>query len=288
MVAIRGKGPSLWEKSTLRGPGSYLIDPVLMNTAPALQQALLLGHFIRQALQKFAQSRVICQQRSLPEMHSAMAEESEIASKYLDVLWDEDGEQPPELQEDELAKVDAEADAIEIKRLMDMGVARWPKEGERIEEYQSLTTKVVRDWRRRPTWKRRSRLVGREFKSLSPCIQELFAPASTLAITPSRGQELCAFDCKDAYLQVDQPVPMTIEVNAPMFGEGKEGTVTLVLEKLFPGQRIGTSAWYNFLRQGLAGKGWFLKLPQGANPLQDGGKQRPGSRGPSRSSSPCR
>ena len=203
-----------------------------------------------------------------PEMHATMEEESELAGEYFDAVWDGEGDHPPELSEAELAKVDADADATEIKRLMDMGVARMPREGERIDEYQSLTTKVVRDWRKRPTWKRRSRLVGREFKTLSPYTQELFAPASTLsaihgfmAVALSRGQELCTFDFKDAYLQVDQPVPMIIEVNAAMFGQGQEGTVTLVLDKLLPGQRIGASAWYNFAKD-LLGTGGFTNFPK--------------------------
>ena len=98
--------------------------------------------------------------------------------------------------------------------------------------------------------------MGREFKTLSPYSQELFAPASTLAavhafmlVSMSLGLEICTFDFKDAYLQVDQPVPMTIEVSASMFGEGQQGMVTLVLDKLLPGQRIGASAWYNFAKE---------------------------------------
>eukprot|EP00439_Symbiodinium_sp_Y106_P075026 s2610_g14.t1 len=33
-----------------------------------------------------------------------------------------------------------------------------------------------------------------------------------------------------------------------MFGEDAPGTVTLVLDKLLPGQRIGASAWFNFAK----------------------------------------
>ena len=203
-----------------------------------------------------------------PELCETLEEESELAGEYFEAMWDENAERPPELSEEELANVDAEADAVEIKRLLEMGVVRWPKEGENVEEYQSLTTKVVRDWRQRPGWIRRSRLVGREFKSLSPYTQELFAPASTLAATHgfmavalSQGLELCTFDFKDAYLQVDQPVPMTIEVNAAMFGTGQQGAVTLVLDKLLPGQRIGASAWFSFAKD-LLGRGSYVNYPK--------------------------
>ena len=95
------------------------------------------------------------------DLREAMAEESELAGEF-EAWWDEDGESPPELSEDELRLVDREADKKEITRLIQMGVARWPAEGEDVSEYQVLTTKVVRDWRKRPGWLRRSRLVGRE------------------------------------------------------------------------------------------------------------------------------
>ena len=116
-----------------------------------------------------------------PSLKEAMGEESELAAEYLKAEWDQNSERPPNLSAEDLAKVDAEAGATEIRRLLEMGVVRWPKEGEVIEGYQSLTTKTMRDWRQRPGWVRRSRLVGREFKTLSPYSQELFAPASTLA-----------------------------------------------------------------------------------------------------------
>ena len=115
-----------------------------------------------------------------------------------------------------------------------------------------------------------SRLVGREFRTMSAYTQELFAPASTLAATHAflavaltRKLEVCTFDFKDAYLQVDQPVPMTIEVAASMFGADRQGTVTLVLDKLLPGQRIGASAWFGFAKDLLAKGGYagFVKEP---------------------------
>ena len=205
------------------------------------------------------------------ELKEAMVDESEHAgSYYQEVVWDDEAEHAPELTEAELAQVDSEADRKEAGRLLEMGVIRWPREGEDLAEYQSLTTKVVRDWRRRPNGVRRSRLVGREFRTMSAYTQELFAPASTLAATHAflavaltRKLEVCTFDFKDAYLQVDQPVPMTIEVAASMFGADRQGTVTLVLDKLLPGQRIGASAWFGFAKDLLAKGGYtgFVKEP---------------------------
>ena len=115
-----------------------------------------------------------------------MAEESELAEEFNDTWWDADAESPPELTPEELHEVDREADRKEITRLIEMGVARWPEENEDTSGCQVLTAKVVRDWRKRPGWLRRSRLVGREFRSMSPYTQELFAPASTLWPGPFR------------------------------------------------------------------------------------------------------
>ena len=203
------------------------------------------------------------------DLCETLAEESELAGE-LETWWDADGENPPELSEDELRLIDSEADRKEITRLIHMGVARWPAEGEDVSGYQVLTTKVVRDWRKRPGWLRRSRLVGREFRTMAAYTQELFAPASTLATVHmfiswalSKGLEITTIDVKDAYLNVPQPSPVTIQVERRMFGENAPGTVTLVLDKLLPGQRIGASAWYGYARDILheAGLESFVKEP---------------------------
>ncbi|CAE7944736.1 unnamed protein product, partial [Symbiodinium sp. KB8] len=203
------------------------------------------------------------------DLQEAMVEESELAGEF-EAWWDEDGETPPELSEEELRVVDNEADKKEITRLIQMGVARWPAEGEDVSGYQVLTTKVVRDWRKRPGWLRRSRLVGREFRTMAAYTQELFAPASTLASVHmfiswavSKGLEVTTIDVKDAYLNVPQPSPVTIQVEKSMFGGDTPGTVTLVLDRLLPGQRIGASAWYGYARDILheAGLESFIKEP---------------------------
>ena len=92
--------------------------------------------------------------------------------------WETGAEKPPELEGEELERVDRQADLKE-------SVLRKPVEGKKVEEYAHLTTKIVRDWRRRPGWTRRSRLVAREFKTNSPWTQEMFAPASSLGTVHS-------------------------------------------------------------------------------------------------------
>ena len=189
------------------------------------------------------------------ELQESMFEESELAGEFGATWWDEEAEKPPDLSEDELKAVDREADKTEITRLIAMGVARWPGEQEDVSGYQVLTIKVVRDWRKRLGWLRRSRLVGREFRAMSAYTQELFAPASSLGAVHmfiswalSKNLQLTTIDVKDAYLNAPQPSPVTIQVERTMFGEDAPGTVTLVLDKLLPGQRIGASAWFNFAK----------------------------------------
>ena len=137
------------------------------------------------------------------EMIETMALESDAAA-----AWEEevDDDKPPDPTPEELWAIGREADFVEVTRLMEMGVARLPKPGEEISSYPRLMTKMVRDWRKRPTWVRRSRLVGREFKFLSEWTAELFAPASSLAMVHSlvsvalaRGLEIVTLDVKDAY-----------------------------------------------------------------------------------------
>ena len=108
-------------------------------------------------------------------LQDAMEREWYDEGEFGETWWDEFGEKPPELGPEEAAKVDREADLTEIKRLMAMGVARFPKKGEDLSEHALLTTKLVRDWRKRPGWMRRARLVAREFRTLvghvRPCLQ---------------------------------------------------------------------------------------------------------------------
>ena len=65
------------------------------------------------------------------------------------------------------------------------------------------------------SWVRRSRLVARERRTWSPWSQELFAPASSLAVVhglmayaQAKGLEIVTLDVKDAYLNVPQRNPV--------------------------------------------------------------------------------
>ena len=190
-----------------------------------------------------------------PEVEEVLEEEWYNADGIDEAWWDEFGEKPPEVTEEELVVIDRRADLVELETLMSMGVARFPNKGEDLSQHELLTTKLVRDWRKRPGWTRRARLVAREFRTLSAWTSDMFAPASSLAVVHTlisyaltNGLELTTLDVKDAYLNVDQPSKVVIQVSADLFEEGGLGTKTLVLEKLLPGQRVGASSWYEMAK----------------------------------------
>ena len=129
-----------------------------------------------------------------------------------------------------------------------MKVLKELPEGTSVSNYKYLSTKVVYDWRRRDNeWQRRGRLVAREFKWLgSTDIATLFSPtgvASTVKLlsamfVSSNDHILGSIDVGDAYLMVEQDEPTVVEVDGKYYELG----FTL------PGQRVGSSAWFNKLK----------------------------------------
>ena len=161
----------------------------------------------------------------------------------------EDG--APKLSDEDLSKLDLLSDAEEVTRLLEMGVIRPPKDDEPVDTYKQLSTKKVYDWRYRDGWKRRSRLVAREYKWLeSMDISDLYSPtsvASTIKVLASlcashngnphnEAEELglYSYDISDAYLMVPQEESATVVVNGVMY----------VLEYTLPGQRVGAKSWW--------------------------------------------
>ena len=182
--------------------------------------------------------------------------------------WDnaeDDG--PPALSTEELEKVDVEAEKKEERRLIEMKVLIKEDEDHQIDEsFRRLTTKQVKDWRfREGHWQRRSRLVARDYKFLTPELEGLFSPASNglstklwAAVVQSSKGQLCLFsaDVKDAYLMVEQ------EENVYVYVVTRTGE-RYILGRNLPGQRTGSKNWYDLLSEVLQKKG--LK-PYAANP----------------------
>ena len=87
-------------------------------------------------------------------------------------------EGPPQLSQQELEELDRRMDDVEYTRLEKMGVLRPMQREEDGKGMVCLKSKTVRDWRFRGEWRRRSRLVAKEFRHLQPALEDLYAPAS--------------------------------------------------------------------------------------------------------------
>eukprot|EP00439_Symbiodinium_sp_Y106_P043658 s5691_g5.t1 len=104
-----------------------------------------------------------------------------------------------------------------------------PKDAD-LTKYRFLPTKVVYDWRHRVSeWRRRGRLVAREFRWLGDTdIASLFSPTgvtSTVKLlsalfTSSEGYSLGSIDVGDAYLMVEQEEPTVVEVDGEYYELG--------------------------------------------------------------------
>ena len=203
--------------------------------------------------------------------------EVEEASNEEVPTWSHDfDEGPPKLEEHELEAIDRQSRKTEIERLMDMKVLKPIREEQATSgSYKHLSTKIVYDWRHRDgQWKRRGRLVAREFRRLTDYdIAALFSPtgvASTVKLlsalfTSTDGYILGSVDVSDTYLQVEQSEPTVVEIDGNYYELGHT----------LPGQRTGSSAWFNKL-QGIVEKhglksdeglpALFYKLPKDGEP----------------------
>ena len=155
-------------------------------------------------------------------------------------------DQPPELPEAELAEIEDEATKEEIQRLIGMTVLLPPAKHDDLEDIPLLTTKLVMGWRwRENKWKRRARLVARDFAWCDPNRTDVFAPAgghSLLRLVPAicqvKGRKMIAMDVKDAYLMCAQPRKVKVSLDkalAERLGLQQEW----ILGRILPGQREG-------------------------------------------------
>ena len=113
--------------------------------------------------------------------------------QHGDVCWEEDvdweliedelgdfehdfyGERPPNLSPEELNELDAEVMKVEIEKLTAMGVVQT------LKEQVHRPQKGVRLEVQRSKWKRRCRVVAREFRA-GPSTDEIFSPTSSYAV----------------------------------------------------------------------------------------------------------
>ena len=160
----------------------------------------------------------------------------------------------PTLDETELQRLDALADALEIQRLIKMSVltdaSAMPTDS------KQLSTRFVRTWREKlnkegqPIWLRRSRFVAREFTWMDGERDNLFSPASSsivasllpvmyLDMKEHADAVMVGIDIKDAFLTVQQ---RTCTVVTCRFADGHE--VTYGRGRVLPAQRDGSLLWH--------------------------------------------
>ena len=174
-------------------------------------------------------------------------------------VWMPISEFQPELPADEMSVIDAEADKIEVQRLLSMSVITT------VDGYSGkldipLSAKMVRTWRKKTKtetdqhgvttsqlmWMRRSRLVGRDFNFLE-YREDVYSPASSssvvkllpsLALSDGFVNEgvIATLDVSDAFLQVPQPIPRKISLDGCEY----------VILKCLPGQRDASRLWYSY------------------------------------------
>ena len=184
-------------------------------------------------------------------------------------LFDEE----PECTEEEMRELDVIADQVEIARLKTMTVLQDPS-AINMAEAVHLTTKMVRTWRPKevgnppvPVWYRRSRYVAREFAWLSERT-DLFSPASSSLcnrllpilymhykardddanIPDDDKLTLFAVDIGDAFLTVPQVRPTYVTY---VHADGSKEIFSLGF--VLPGQRSGSSDWYDDFMKFLKG-----------------------------------
>ena len=170
----------------------------------------------------------------------------------------DEGAGPPKVTEDELAWLDQEAMEAELERLRKLDVIEDAGNDLVVENCMKLYTRLVRDWRiRENQWRRRARLVAREFRDGDASSYETFSPATPLAVVKMlivmsllHGLAIASVDVGDAFLQVPQSSLVLIEV--PLWAlraSGGEGRQFWVLKRCLPGQRVAASECNKFFTE---------------------------------------
>eukprot|EP00435_Cladocopium_sp_Y103_P033021 s4108_g8.t1 len=156
--------------------------------------------------------------------------------------------QEPNVSAEELQRLDAIADIVEVQRLFGLEVLQ---EDNLPYETKSLSTRFVPSGN--PIWLRRSRLVAREYTWLQPDRESLFSPATSniasrilpvcfLSLREHQDAVMVSINVKDAFLTVKQEVPTHVSCT-----DAAGSTVSYSLGRVLPGQRDGSLLWYKDL-----------------------------------------
>jgi hypothetical protein len=168
----------------------------------------------------------------------------------------DEGAGPPNVTPEELSFLDREAMQMELDRLKALDVIGTVNPGLDVEQCVKLDTRLVRDWRfREGKWRRRARLVAREFRAGDCSSTETFSPTTPLVIVKMmivlglvHDLAVASLDVGDAFLQVPQSTMVLIEI--PTWAVGAEGNGDQgqfwILKRCLPGQRAAASEWNKF------------------------------------------
>ena len=172
-----------------------------------------------------------------------------------------EGEGPPtNLSPEQIRALDDKATVEEIEKLEKLSVIE-PHGSEPDEDAVLLDTTCVYDWRYREMWRRRCRIVAREYKT-SSTNEEQFAPTSSMFIVRVlmmldmlRKYQAWVCDVKDAFLMVKQREKVLVSVPQWVQQLGAESGNPLLqcgfwkLGRCLPGQRNAALRWSDHFRE---------------------------------------
>ena len=186
------------------------------------------------------------------EYEDLVEEEMEDAPK------NDQGESPPEVSPEELDSMNQEAAVEELNRLSKIGVIEEFAESGASGSEKRMDLREVYDWRYRDgKWRRRCRIVAREYRAGATSTAETFSPTASNAaarlvlilhlLNPT--WVILVLDIKDAYLQVPQQEEVLVTISDWMkkacnIGEG----IVWRLKRCLPDQRNAATRWYEHLR----------------------------------------
>ena len=167
-----------------------------------------------------------------------------------------EGDGPPTgLSTEKLAELDGQAALDEIEKLNSLGVIEpLEKDLSEIPSESLVDTTVALDWRFRDgTWKRRCRIVAREFRT-GNTDEGSFAPTSTfgavrllLILSMIFDLSVTSADVKDAFLLVPQQETMFVIIPDWIRALDPGSTANVWrLKRCLPGQRNAALRWYEF------------------------------------------
>ena len=184
---------------------------------------------------------------------------------YDSLLDSSEHGRPPELSPEEMEQVEREAGLAEVQKLQKLGVVELVHRDACAADSKFLDLREVFDWRfREGQWKRRCRIVGREFRAGRSSDAETFSPTScatsvrlVLCLHLIFGWKVRTFDVKDAFLMATQRENVYVELR-PWIRSllGLDTSYVWKLHRCLPGQRNAATRWFDEISSTLISLGF--------------------------------